>query len=166
MANSILSAIEGLMRGICNQPVNRKSDQIKQKEIDYDKLKDIIVSAIEISEEKKQTRKDSASSVLGTLVAGMFCFSGALMIAVACLFVVGEFLFFLEADWDGLHIARNIIYIAVILFAVIAFSLLSKMCFCAASEISVENDRHYIAAVASALTSMVALLVALIALMK
>ena len=167
MANSILSAIEGLMRGICNQPQTREVVRVIPQEFDYDKLAEAIVRATEESKKKDLEKKDSSATVLSSLSTGLFILLGAAMIFVAVFIGFFSFELFKESSWQttGL-IAENVLMAIGMLIVFLCAVGLSVYCFKAAGEVSVEKDRNYIAAVASTLTSLVALVVAFVALFK
>ena len=167
MANSILSAIKGLVRGICNQPQTREVVRVIPQEFDYDKLAEAIVRATEESKKKDLEKKDSSATVLSSFASGMFILLGVIMIFAMIVTVFASVELYRETSWaTPKQIAVNSVAAFGLLFLVCSEGGMCVCSFKAAGEVSAEKDRHYTVAVASALTSLVALIVASIALVK
>ena len=167
MANKVLSAIEGLMRGVCNQPQAREVVRVVQQEFDYDKLAEAIVKATEESKKKELEKKDSPATVLSSFAAGMFVLLGIVMVFAVIVITFASVELYKGASWGTLQdIITNIFVALLILFLLFTAGGMCVCSFKAAGEVSAEKDRHYTVAVASALISLVALIVALIALVK
>ena len=167
MANKVLSAIEGLMRGWCNQPQTREVVRVMPQEFDYDKLAEAIVKATEESKKKEMEKKDSSATVMSSFATGMFVLLGAAMIFVTVFIVFISIELFKESSWQtAIQIAENILMALGMSIIFLFAAGLSVYSFKAAGDVSVEKDRNYIVAVASSLTSLVALIVAMISLLK
>jgi len=169
VANNCLNAIEGLMRGICNQSAKKAEMRVIPQEVDYDKLAESIVHAIKQSkeEELEKTKKDSSARVLAAISSGMFFFLGAAFLAVTVIVFLGAYRLFPDLEWNSVnHFILSVIEIVAMILIFIASLGMMVFSFMAMSEVSLEKDRNYVVAVTSTLTSLVALIVALVALVK
>ena len=167
MAKKVLSAIEGLMRGWCNRPQTREVVRIMPQEFDYDKLAEAIVKATEESRKREEEKKDSSATVLSSFATGMFILLGVVMIFAMIVIVFASVELYKGATWGTLkEIVLNVFIALLVLFLLFPAGGMCVCSFRAAGEVSAEKDRQYIAAVTSALISLVALIVALIALVK
>lgn len=170
MTNSFLSAIEGLMRGICNQKPHSdapsRNVQIVTSEIDYDKLAKAIVQANKESE-KGAEKVDSASSVLCSFAVIIFTLYGAVIVAVMIAVVMASVDQLREMIWNSWsQIGVNIVVLGLAFLMALVLLVFAVLSFRAAKEVSREENRSYIAAVVSALSGMTALIVALVALFR
>lgn len=167
MNNNFLKAVEGLMRGICNQSPNKTEVRIIQQEIDYDELAKAIVRANEASKERELTKKDSSANVLSAISSGIFYAFGAMFLLLTVGICYGAYKTVPTLEWNDVE---HVIASAFVLFFSIAlFAAMLGMCiesFRAANQVSIERDRNYVVAVASTLASMAALAVALVSLFK
>ncbi|MBR7021363.1 MAG: hypothetical protein IKI15_09950 [Lachnospiraceae bacterium] len=173
MNSKVLSAIEGLMKGICNQnsktcAANKKAKlQIIQQEIDYDKLAEAMIRAYEKVKKESRRKNDSTSSVLSSFAVLIFVVYGVILAVTVIAVVIAAFKQVREMNWVNVsQIASNIIVVVIALLIAVTTAIMSYFSFRAAGEVSVEEDRSYVAAVVSALASMAALIVALVALLK
>lgn len=167
MANKVLSAIEGLMRGWCNQPQTKEVVRVMPQEFDYDKLAEAIVKATEESKKKEMEKKDSSATVLSSFATGMFVLLGVVMIFAMIVIAFASVELYKGATWGTpKEIVLSVFIALLVLFLLFSAGGMCVYSFRAAGEVSAEKDRQYIVAVASALISLVALIVALIALVK
>ena len=135
-------------------------------EIDYDKLAESIVKA----QEKTQEQEDAfyttgAFSSLASLTLRMLGVFGILIALFALIY--GGYYAICCLSWnDWLQIVGNVfacIFWAIIIVAVFMLSLV----FCkSGKELEESKDKHFVVAVFSALSGLIALIVALIALFK
>jgi len=169
MSNNILKAVEGLMRGICNQPSGRETVRVVTQEIDYDKLAEAIVRANKTAKEEELTReaKSGSATVLGSVSTMIFVLLGVLFLLLVPAGCYGIYKTLPLLKWG--EAAEIIISVFALLFIgvmILMFLCLSIKSFQAANEVSTERDRSYVASLTGVLISLVALVVALVALLR
>jgi len=171
------------------QPVAVNNINQLNLEIDYDKLAEAIVRALE---KAKEPPKDSevakrkrvwlaVRSILkgeksndGRFLAAPFAFVVSIVFRVVALmgalaitvFDFGVVYSLVMAEWQGVSIAANIVII-IISFALTVAGLLYMVVFWgAANDVEHEKDKNYVISVFSGLMSVAALIVAIISLYK
>jgi len=137
-------------------------------ELDYEKLADAIVKAQKRAEEGEKQKKSNVANTFaalntvlfqGTALFGIVFTIGLLIILVNS--IISEFV------WLGAgNIFLNIVKIIIALALAAILSFFSILLLRAAKEMEKEKDRQYIVAVFSAITSLAAVIVALVALLK
>ena len=184
MKNKMLRVVEAVMRLICNQPMDVQSNskviervpKVERIEIDYDKLADAIIKAqkaacdIDPITDEKARNKVSASAALFSSMAELFLFFLGIVlncVAIAIWMEKYKHLWDIEGETG---IIKNALVLGKVFFQydlwMIAMILFGILSFASGFEIGKEQDRHYIVAVFSAVASMAALIVALVALIK
>lgn len=156
--------------------------------IDYDKLAEAIVRAEERAKEKAENvpqEKKSFFSAVGRIIKGeksengkylsasfaLFCaslfrtiaFVGFLFIAVLIIAGIESTKLF---EWKGWQIAYHIGYYLFFLISIVATFLYSILMLGAANDIEKEKDKSIVIAVFSSIVSVVALVVAIMTLIK
>lgn len=140
-------------------------------EIDYDKLAESIVSA-QVILNKEQAANNGAKAnkvsnffaIIICVVFGLLGFFSALM---AISGVITLFQYLPKSIWTNSDaIINSINQILIYIILIIIFGVFVFLSFSSIVEIRKEKDRNYIVSVFSALTSLAALIVAFIALIK
>ncbi len=167
----------------------RKQVIIVKNEIDYDKLAETMTRVNKVDErpveETEEQQKESFWKIVyyiifnkkpmnGTMTAGVFSLMvssffnilALLGIGTVLLGIVGIVLFFINAQWTQDRILGNVLGIIAIVFTICMIALFSLVLRGSANEMSIEKDRNYIVAVFSGVVSLVALVIALIALFQ
>ena len=135
-------------------------------EIDYDKLATAIVKAKEIEQDKNKQTK-SVSRFFATIISIVFGVVGAFSVIMAIGSIIAVFKYLPNGVFNNFNSAINTIgQIVIYLMVFSLFILFAIMLFVSAKEISKEKDRNYIVSVFSALTSLSAFIVAVIALFR
>ena len=135
-------------------------------EIDYDKLATAIVKAKEIEQDKNKQTK-SVSMFFATIISIVFGVVGAFSVIMAIGSIIAFFKYLPNGVFNNFNSAINTIgQIVIYLIFFSLFILFAIMLFVSTKEISKEKDRNYIVSVFSAVTSLSAFIVAVIALFK
>lgn len=138
-------------------------------EIDYDKLAEVIVKPKEIVNAEQVTnngtKSNTVSSFFAAIISIVFGLLGAFSVLMAIGGVISFFQYLPKSIWTNCDaIINSINQILVYLILIIIFVVFAFLSFSSIKEIMREKDRNYIVSVFSALTSLVALIVAFIAL--
>ena len=149
------------------ESIVRVQDNIKSKDgIDYEKLTKSIVKAkhkIKSKEENDQTKM--VSNLFAILIYIGFIVLGLIVSAMAIATVILLIEYVPATSWvdfgDGVNSVSQILTYLMLIFIL---GFVAVALFVSARDISREKDRNYIIAVFSALTSLAALVVALVAL--
>ena len=128
-------------------------------ELDYDRLAESIVAAMEKSKTTKPSKTASRELMKCILMPILYC------VAIFCaLIAVGSFVVALKnATTNNLN---SFFQISVALVMGLFMALISAFVFMAAKEVGEENDRDYVASLFSNVVSFAALVIALVALLK
>ncbi len=184
MESKILRIVESVMKMICNQPKSLQNDskvverviKVEKNEIDYDLLANAIVKAQKslndtenlVRIEKKRKKVSVSATLFSSMAAIILWTLGIVLVTVSIVIWVTKYDYLCEADWKNGFWPMHVLGDAFCQFDVPAISMFffGGLSFASGNEIGNEQDRHYIVAVFSAVTSMAALIVALVALIK
>lgn len=160
-------------------------------EIDYEQLKTLISQAIVDAEKSSQGNENSkverigfwkalfmiikgsnktdgnfTSKILASLLSVGFNFLAVLCVLVIPAALIAFFRLMPSTIWTIENIAANIVVVVFFVIIIVLLLLVAIMFRGAANEIEGERDRDYVVAVFSGVVSFVALIVALIALVR
>lgn len=150
-----------------NQPTTVNNIQELNLEIDYDKLAEAIVKAQGKANENDDTvhfTKGTFAILTGALmklIAVLGCFVVLFVLVYGTLYAINYL------EWSGTtNIISNIATCAFIFVICLATVALAVMLFKSSKEMEENKDQHFIIAVFSALSSLIALIISLVALFK
>lgn len=150
----------------------KKRTKEEKSEIDYDKLAEAIIKAQIVIEQKKAEEKaiESYSSVNKSITSLTFFIMKAIELLgylFSGLLAYSTYKFIKAAEWaDVSAIIGNIITIIFMAVICVMVGLFSYKLEHAADEIKQEKDKYYIVSIFSGLVGFVALVIAVIALLK
>ena len=188
MMSKALKLVEAIMQGICNQPMKEDKDvkertvYVEKQMIDYEKLAEAIVvaerKANEAQKDNQVRQKISVWKSIGYIMKGKSSEDGRYLVGpfavLAALFfrilAVATFISLLLVDifavwnWDWFWAALgNTLIFLIWLMANPVLFLLLFLFLGAANDIENEKDRSIVLSVFSGITSIVAIVIAIIA---